>query len=175
MFFSYRATLPIYVSLSFVFLCVSKVSAGILIKEARNNLNMLSSGVYYAEGSMYSGSRRDVLSDDNRTCIRVVDGTPSPYSGQENITVSTLSFANNQAYLDATNDAIIISQGSSAYGSSELGTAFQYESSPRRGNWEIRESTITADIERLEQDDQMQACLQAEGEYSYSGKGAHVP
>lgn len=169
------------VMLLFSGITAGKSSAQTSQQRASANSIAIPSGIYYAQGSMYAGSRREVLSIDDRTCMKVVEGTPTPYSGTERITISSVSFFNNKPYIDATNDAFNVYIGAAAireaagYGGRDSSVAFQYDGSPRAGLWELREATVEADIGRLTQDPQIQACLRTQGEYSHSMDGEFVP
>jgi hypothetical protein len=50
----------------------------------------LPSGAYYALGSMFNNSWKEVLNRNGRTCIKIVDGPPSNTRGREEILISSV-------------------------------------------------------------------------------------
>jgi hypothetical protein len=72
------------------------------VSQASNNpANKLLNGVYVGEGTMFNNSHREVLSRNNRTCVKFVDGPASPYSGRQEITISSLSLRSGKLFTDS--------------------------------------------------------------------------
>ncbi|MBW4472065.1 MAG: caspase family protein [Stenomitos rutilans HA7619-LM2] len=64
-------------------------------------------GTYYATTSQFNSSYREISSGSGRFCIKVVNA-PAKASGNQQIIVSTLSFRENGAYIDATRERLQI-------------------------------------------------------------------
>lgn len=64
-------------------------------------------GTYYATTSQFRSSYREVSSGSGRFCIKLVNA-PVTASGAQQIIVSTLSFRDNGAYIDATRERLQI-------------------------------------------------------------------
>ncbi|MBW4692994.1 MAG: caspase family protein [Lyngbya sp. HA4199-MV5] len=64
-------------------------------------------GTYYATTLQFEKSYREISSGNGRFCIKLVD-TPAKAPGTQQIIVSTLSFRENGAYIDATKERLQI-------------------------------------------------------------------
>ncbi len=66
----------------------------------------LPSGPYYAMGTMFNNSWREILNRNGRTCIKIVDGPPNNVRGREEIMISSVSNRGGQLYVDGNNQEI---------------------------------------------------------------------
>jgi hypothetical protein len=69
----------------------------------------LEAGTYFAQGTMYSRSYRVVAKQDDRLCVKIVDGPASPYEGFQEITVTTIEkSADDRWIVAATQDDFVM-------------------------------------------------------------------
>ncbi|WOD41561.1 SH3 domain-containing protein [Nodosilinea sp. E11] len=68
----------------------------------------LPAGTYATTGSLYTNSYRVIFRQGDRTGILLVNGPASPYAGYENNLVSSLSFKDGSASIDATQQVLLI-------------------------------------------------------------------
>ncbi|PPJ62692.1 hypothetical protein [Cuspidothrix issatschenkoi] len=68
----------------------------------------LPSGPYYAMGTMFNNSWREILNRNGKICIKIVNGPPNNYRGREEIMISSVSNRGGQLYIDGKNQEIEI-------------------------------------------------------------------
>jgi hypothetical protein len=108
--------------------------------QANELTTKLPSGVYYAAGTMNNNSRREVLNVRGKVCLKIVDGTPNNYRGQEKVTISSISERAGKLFIDATNQELIPYTGAEArqrYRFVQDTTQFAFAMG-RREPWEYR-------------------------------------
>ncbi len=123
---------------------------------------ILPAGTYYAQGSMYNNSRREIARQDDKICIKIVDGPASPYKGIEAITISSVSVKEGKFYVDASGQELVVKDDGRAF-SGDIRGVWEYESaSPDRRSQPI-------------QNEKMAECLSARGEYVENLEGISIP
>jgi len=70
-------------------------------------------GTYYAENPQLSQSRREIVSGNQRFCIKLVNGSVTAAGSYQQITVSSLSFRKDGIYIDATQEKLKVNPTSS--------------------------------------------------------------
>jgi len=65
-------------------------------------------GTYYAENPQLSNSRREIVSGNQRFCIKLVTGSITAAGSYQQVTVSSLSFHKDGVYIDATQEKLKI-------------------------------------------------------------------
>lgn len=63
-------------------------------------------GTYYAESSLLSASRREIVGKQGRFCIKLVNGPVSQTAGDPQVVISSLSLRNDGIYIDATQEKL---------------------------------------------------------------------
>lgn len=126
------------------------------------NPQILPPGVYYAQGTMYNNSRREIARQNQRICIKIVDGPPNPYKGVESITISSVSVQGGKFYIDATGRELVLEN--------QQGTAF---SGDIRGIWEYSNNSSDRRSQAI-QDQKMAECIKAQGQYLQKMEGLSI-
>ena len=90
---------------SSILLSISSLS---FAQSNQQDSTILPTGTYYAAGTTFNNSRREIAHKNNRICIKIVNGPPNPYKGVEDITISSVSFQKGKYYIDATGEELIL-------------------------------------------------------------------
>ena len=151
------------------------------VSQASNNpANKLLNGVYVGEGTMFNNSHREVLSRNNRTCIKFVDGPASPYSGRQEITISSLSLRAGKLFTDsytsyANGTELEAFAGEdlnppySTFLYKDVKAAFRHA---ERTYWVYRGKTLRNINPEMDKD--LQECVTSQGVYKKTRKGAVI-
>jgi hypothetical protein len=131
---------------------------------------ILPTGVYYALGTYFNRSYREIVHQNNRICIKIVDGPPNPYKGVQSITISSVSVQEGKFYIDATGRELVLQNN---------GTAFS-DVSHRLGLWEYRSTSLDPRRPVIDprgeaiQAQKMAECVEAQGRYVRKMKGLSI-
>jgi hypothetical protein len=151
------------------------------VSQASNNpANKLLNGVYVGEGTMFNNSHREVLSRNNRTCIKFVDGPASPYSGRQEITISSSSLRSGKLFTDsytsyANGTELEAFAGEdlnppySTFLYKDVKAAFRHA---ERTYWVYRGKTLRNINPEMDKD--LQECVASQGVYKKTRKGAVI-
>ena len=149
--------------------------------QASNNpATKLLNGVYVGEGTMFNNSHREVLSRNNRLCIKFVDGPASPYSGRQEITISSLSLRSGKLFTDsytsyANGTELEAFAGEdlnppySTFLYKDVKAAFRHA---ERTYWVYRGKTLRNINPEMDKD--LQECVTSQGVYKKTRKGAVI-
>jgi hypothetical protein len=140
--------------------------------QANELTTKLPSGVYYAAGTMNNNSRREVLNVRGKVCLKIVDGSPNNYRGQEKVTISTISEQAGKLFIDATNQEIIPYTGAEArqrYRFVQDTTQFAFAMG-RREPWEYRGNRPDPRT-TPEQNQKMRDCINSPRQYVHNMQG----
>jgi len=146
--------------------------------QASNNpATKLLNGVYVGEGTMFNNSHREVLSRNNRLCIKFVDGPASPYSGRQEITISSLSLRSGKLFTDSYyNDTELeaiagedLKPPYSTFLYKDVKAAFRHTG---RTYWVYRGKTLYKINPEMDKD--LQECVTSQGVYKKTRKGAVI-
>ncbi|MCL1494000.1 MAG: hypothetical protein M1G31_25135 [Pseudanabaena sp. Salubria-1] len=121
---------------------------------------------------MNNNSRREVLNVRGKVCLKIVDGPPNNYTGQEQVTISSITEQEGILFVDATNQEIIPYTGAEArqrYGYVQDITQFAFAVG-RREPWEYRGNKSDPRT-TLEQNQKMRDCINSQKQYVYRMKG----
>ena len=110
-------------TISSILLSISSLSSA---QSNQQGSTILPTGAYYAQGTMFNNSRREIAHQNNRICIKIVDGPSNPYKGVESITISSVSLEKGKFYIDATGIELKLENNGKAF------------SDYVRGTWEYR-------------------------------------
>ena len=148
------------------------------VSQASNNPAIkLLNGVYVGEGTMFNNSHREVLSRNNRLCIKFVDGPISPYSGRQEITISSLSLRSGKLFTDSYyNDTELeaiagedLKPPYSTFLYKDVKAAFRHTG---RTYWVYRGKTLYKINPEMDKD--LQECVTSQGVYKKTRKGAVI-
>ncbi|HEY9908797.1 MAG TPA: hypothetical protein V6D18_14465 [Thermosynechococcaceae cyanobacterium] len=81
-----------------------EVGSGEIYQRAPKN------GVYYAQNPQLNASRREIVSNSGRFCIKLVNSPVTPQAGQLKTLVSSLSFRSDGLYVDATGEKLLFNR-----------------------------------------------------------------
>lgn len=130
-------------------------------------ISQLPPGIYYGFGTLFNNSRREIAHNNRKSCIKIVNDPPSPYSGQENIIISTLSLNNGKIYIDALDAEIEFRADTNTV------VSFYYDGGGRTA-WELR--NIETDPRTTpDQNKKMQECLNSQEQYIHRMTGISIP
>ncbi|MEG4850781.1 hypothetical protein QUB10_07715 [Microcoleus sp. B5-D4] len=110
---------------------------------------------------MFNNSRREIAHQNNRICIKIVDGPANPYKGVESITISSVSLENGKYYIDATGTELVLKNNGKAF------------SGDIRGTWEYRGISPDRRSEPI-QAKKMAECVAAQGRYVEKMEGISI-
>ena len=137
------------------------------IQATAKSVCQLPEGIYYGLGSMFNNSRREILHGSQKSCIKIVDGPASPYQGQEEIMISSLSLNNGKIYIDTLGEEIQV------HSDTNTEVNFTYNGGGRT-SWHLR--SRDADSRTTpHQDAKMEECLNSQGNYSHRMTGISIP
>ena len=151
------------------------------VSQASNNpATKLLNGVYVGEGTMFNNSHREVLSRNNRLCIKFVDGPASPYSGRQEITISSMSLRSGKLFTDsytsyANGTELEAFAGEdlnppySTFLYKDVKAAFRHA---ERTYWVYRGKTLYKIDPEMDKD--LQECVTSQGVYKKTRKGAVI-
>lgn len=148
------------------------------VSQASNNpANKLLNGVYVGEGTMFNNSHREVLSRNNRLCIKFVDGPISPYSGRQEITISSVSLRSGKLFTDSYyNDTELeaiagedLKPPYSTFLYKDVKAAFRHTG---RTYWVYRGKTLYKINPEMDKD--LQECVASQGVYKKTRKGETI-
>ncbi len=122
---------------------------------------ILPTGAYYAQGTMFNNSRREIAHQNNRICIKIVEGPANPYKGVESITISSVSFEKGKFYIDATGTELVLKNNGKAF------------SGDIRGTWEYRGISPDRRSQPI-QAKKMAECVAAQGRYVEKMEGISI-
>ena len=144
---------------SSILLSISSLS---FAQSNQQDSTILPTGTYYAEGTAFNNSRREIVHTNNRICIKIVNGPPNPYKGVEDITISTVSFQKGKYYIDATGEELILEKNGKVI-----------KGNGRDGVWEY---TGTSPDRRSQpiQAQKMAECVAAQGRYVQKMQGRSI-
>ncbi len=125
--------------------------------------SLLKPGQYYAQGSMYARSGRQVYGQGDRICLRFVDGPPTPYQGEQKITISSFGARGSQLYSPTLQLTLDVSPG---------GIAFKESGS--RALWELAPAASPLSLPAPEQQ-ALNRCLASDRPFNQVLKGAFIP
>jgi len=84
---------------------ITKTPTDNIPDESRPSLSLRTGKyTYSASGSLFRGTYRAIAKVREKMCIAFIDGTPTPYRGNSEIIVSSLSWRNGKFRVDATNE-----------------------------------------------------------------------
>ncbi|MBD2152540.1 hypothetical protein H6F44_20810 [Pseudanabaena sp. FACHB-1277] len=159
----------------------NSVTTSSSVSQASNNpATKLLNGVYVGEGTMFNNSHREVLSRNNRLCIKFVDGPASPYSGRQEVTISSISLRSGKLFTDSyTNYANgteleafageDLNPPYSTFLYKDVKAAFRHTG---RTYWVYRGKTLYKINPEMDKD--LQECVASQGVYKKTRKGAVI-
>jgi hypothetical protein len=124
--------------------------------------SLLKPGQYYAQGSMFSRSGRQVYVQGDRLCLRLVDGPPSPYQGDQKITISSFEPRQGKLYSSTTQMTLDVSQGNTGFRQNDI-----------RALWELAPGAPPLSLPAPEQQ-ALNRCLASNRPFSQVLKGAFI-
>ena len=101
---------------------------------------------------MFNNSRREIAHQNNRICIKIVDGPANPYKGVESITISSVSLENGKYYIDATGTELILKNNGKAFSGDSRGTWEYRGISPDRRSQPIQAKKMAECVTGLKDD-----------------------
>ncbi|MEG4233654.1 hypothetical protein QUA40_16295 [Microcoleus sp. Pol11C3] len=145
--------------ISSILLSISSLSSA---QSNQQGSTILPTGVYYAQGTAFNNSRREIAHQNNRICIKIVDGPPNPYKGVESITISSVSLENGKFYIDATGTELVLKNNGKAFSGGS-----------RSGIWEYRGISPDRSSQPI-QAKKMAECVAAQGRYVQKMEGISI-
>lgn len=121
----------------------------------------LQPGTYFAQGSMFSRSWREVVARGNRLCLKQVNGPPTPYGGRLQITVSNLAVRDGKVLSGASPDPIAVGASRTNF------------TDGVRALWELTTNAPTIKVSAAERQ-AMERCLASSGTFSQKLEGARI-
>ncbi|MEG4252380.1 MULTISPECIES: hypothetical protein [unclassified Microcoleus] len=143
---------------SSILLSISSLSSA---QSNQQGFTILPTGAYYAQGTMFNNSRREIAHQNNRICIKIVDGPANPYKGVESITISSVSVENGKYYIDATGTELVLKNNGKAF------------SGDIRGTWDYRGTSPDRRSQPI-QAKKMAECVAAQGRYVEKMEGISI-
>ncbi|PSB21205.1 hypothetical protein C7B65_04530 [Phormidesmis priestleyi ULC007] len=119
---------------------------------------LLATGQYGGAGSIFRGTYRVIAKVGGKMCIALINGTPTPYRGNSEIIVSSLSWRDGKFHVDATNEQLVILSQTSF--TDEIGS---------RLSWTLETEKIQ-DFYRT----RLNTCLKSNGKYKHSELGDFI-
>lgn len=109
-------------------------------------------GTYYAENSLLSASRREIVGNQGRFCIKLVNGPVSQTAGKPQVVISSLSLRNDGIYIDATQEKLQFDRSYT-------------EITDSLGKWQLLEN-------KADRSGSMAECLSSQDSYIREASGA---
>ena len=144
--------------ISSILLSISSLSSA---QSNQQGSTILPTGAYYAQGTAFNNSRREIAHQNNRICIKIVDGPSNPYKGVESITISSVSLENGKFYIDGTGIELKLENNGKAF------------SDYVRGTWEYRGISPDGRSQPI-QAKKMAECVAAQGRYVQKMEGISI-
>ncbi|KAM3100999.1 hypothetical protein ACKFKF_10155 [Phormidesmis sp. 146-12] len=119
---------------------------------------LLTTGRYGRDGSLFRGTSRIIAKVGGKMCIALVNGTPTPYRGNSEIVISSLSWSDGKLHVDATSEQLVILNR----------TSFRSEIDSR-DSWKLETEKIENSYRT-----RLNTCLESDGKYKYSGLGNFI-
>jgi hypothetical protein len=141
---------------------------------AERSGSKLPSGPYYAMGTMFNNSWREILNRNGRTCIKIVDGPPNNVRGREEIMISSVSNRGGKLYIDGKNQEIEIIplKNFPEYDFlSKYSTILAGFGDNSGGAWGLIAGNKSDSRTTPEQNKRMQECINTKGKYVRKIKG----